>query len=273
MPNGRPMPDPTPNNDPTASVRPSALTSRLVGYQLVGIRPRNVPRGRPYTATAFAPPSATNSVFASGDRATAVGARPILRWRNGATAIDCTTALRRVSITLTVSELPLATYRRAPRSSQASPVGWRPTGITVALPLTKSTRVTLPGCAIPRASTRTSSADGSQHCLEARSCARGFLPPSTETYATAPSWLTTAATGKTPSGIVFRSVPLSASKTASASLAGSGSTATRCPPPAAFARAATAGAPAMKSPRAALDQRTTALSPPPPARWTTASPS
>src|SRR5947207_10346337 len=162
MPNGRPMPDPTPNNDPTASVWPAALTARLVEYQLVGIRPRNVPPGRPYTATAFAPPSATNSVFASGDRATAVGARPMLRWRNGATAIDCTTALRRVSITLTVSELPLATCRRAPRSSHASPVGWRPTGFTAVAPLTTSTRVTLPGCAIPYAYTRTSPSDGSQ---------------------------------------------------------------------------------------------------------------
>src|SRR6267378_3763682 len=92
MPNGRPIPDPTPNNEPTASVRPSALTSRLVGYQLVGIRPRSVPAGRPYMATAFAPPSATNRVLESGDRATAVGARPILRSWNGVIAIDRTSS-------------------------------------------------------------------------------------------------------------------------------------------------------------------------------------
>src|SRR5213596_703538 len=58
------------------------------------------------------------------------------------------------------------------------PVGRHPTGMTlVPVPVTRSTRVTLPGCAMPRGSTRTSSANGSQHCLAARSREPGFGPP------------------------------------------------------------------------------------------------
>ena len=58
----------------------------------VGIRPNKRQPGAcrlrvtSYTATAFAPPSATYSVRPSGESARAVGARPIFRSRNGATA-------------------------------------------------------------------------------------------------------------------------------------------------------------------------------------------
>jgi len=73
------------------------------------MRPRSWAAGNEYTATAFTPPSVTNSVVASGDSATAVGARPMLRSRNGAMVIVLVTTSRRVSMTLTASELPLAT--------------------------------------------------------------------------------------------------------------------------------------------------------------------
>src|SRR5512146_126728 len=58
-----PVPDPTPNSEPTAMSLPSALTSIVDGYHDVGIKPlmTGVAPGTPmsYTATAFTPPSVT----------------------------------------------------------------------------------------------------------------------------------------------------------------------------------------------------------------------
>src|ERR1700752_1956240 len=247
IPDVRPVPDPTPNSVPTASVRPSALTSRLDGYHPVGIRPRNCPPGSAYTPTALSPPSVTYCVAPSGETSTSVGANQILRSRNGAMAIDRSRVRARVSMTLTVSELPLATYNRPFFSSQATPVGCRPTVITVrTAPATRSTSETSPAWAMPRASTRTSSANASQHCLAARERDVGFRPPRFVTQALEPSALIAAATGSTPSGISLISETLSASITASEPLAGSGTTATRRP--VALARAATATPPAISLP-------------------------
>src|SRR5258708_31950912 len=162
-----PVPDPAPRSAPTARYFPSGLTSRLDGYHAVGMRPRKSPWAASLTsktATALAPPSATYKVRASGERASAVGASPICRSRNGAIAIRVTTLSALVSITVTESELPSATNNRPPDSFQTIAVGWRPVVMSrLTRPVTRSTRLTVPGSAIPRASMRTASARASQH--------------------------------------------------------------------------------------------------------------
>src|SRR4051812_225037 len=84
-----PSPEPTPNSVPTAMRFPSALTSIDDGYQAVGRRPSNAALAlswlTAYTATAFAPPRVTYNRSPDGDRATAVGATPAVRSRNGIT--------------------------------------------------------------------------------------------------------------------------------------------------------------------------------------------
>ena len=170
------------------------------------------------------------------------------------------TVFDRVSMTLTASLLPAATYRRCLDSSHASAVAWRPTVmLCVTRPEATSTRVTVPDAAMPRASVRTAPARGSQHCLTARSPAFGCAPPTLDTYATVPSDEITAANGATPSGMLRSCAPVSASTTASASFAVSGMTATRRP--SLPARGATAGAPAMKSPSAPDERSGATLSP------------
>ena len=109
-----PVPAPTPNRVPTAIAESLLLTSTLLGNHPVGISPRSVASAPPleltvYSATAFTPPSVTNNVDPFGDRATAVGVRPIFRSRNGASVMVPISAFVRVSITLTLSLLPFTT--------------------------------------------------------------------------------------------------------------------------------------------------------------------
>ena len=82
--------------------------STSVGFHAVGMKPIRLRWTRSSTAIAFSPPSATYSRRPSGLTARPFGIAPVRAPRARPTAIVRMTRSRRVSMTETVSVLPLA---------------------------------------------------------------------------------------------------------------------------------------------------------------------
>ena len=82
--------------------------STSVGFHAVGMKPMRLRWTRSRTAIAFSPPSATYRRLPSGATASPSGIEPVRTPRASPTGIVRITRSRRVSITETESELPLA---------------------------------------------------------------------------------------------------------------------------------------------------------------------
>ena len=176
-----------PNSVPTAIVRPSGLTSRLEGYQPVGMSPRKraVPPGA-RLIHGHGVRAAERDVERDARSATRDGRRcdagaALAEGIGGDRSDDGVRAriddadVVRVAVGDEESRV-----RLVPR--EARRVQPTVTDATYA-PAHQIDAATVPRSAMSRASTRTDSARGSQHCVVARSPLFGFGPPSTLTHA------------------------------------------------------------------------------------------
>src|SRR5438046_3052687 len=98
--------------------------ARPPGYQPVGMKPVVLLLARSTTAIALFPPLATKRVFWSALSARALQAEPKGRAGSGRMEMEFLTARDWVSMTLTVSEHALATYRVLPSREISRSAGW-----------------------------------------------------------------------------------------------------------------------------------------------------